>query len=283
MNNNNNEFPKMKSILSILLIFFVLGSTGNIIFSIPMTTTRIHEDNVLAFMTFNIHFGIDSYGKFNPTEIAKVIASKNVDIVSLQEVTRASPWNAYADLWEILRLEMLKRGYHYYYMDYQGAQSIHNAIFSKYPILETKTFFITPIVRYQRTLIMAKINVNGTIITVLNTHLTHINSESSFDKRVEQVRSLLDIVNAQISMPIVLMGDFNSKPEYKEIQLIIQNGFIDTWAQTNPTSSQGYTSTALEPKERIDYIFFKGLTPLNSFVVSTTVSDHLPVITITTI
>ena len=280
-NSPNQENSLLKHFLTILLLFIIIGSTGNIIFSIPIRQEKNQNDNLLVFMTYNIHFGIDSYGKYDPVKIAEVISSKHPDIVGIQEITKASAWNSYADLGTRLTLELEKRGYLYHVMDYKGAQSIHNAIFSKYPIVEEKVFYIEPVVRYQRTLIMTKINVNGTIIAVFNTHLTHIGK--STPERISQVENILSIINnLKLSIPIVLMGDFNSKPYYKEIQLILQNGFIDTWKQTNTSNSSGYTSPAINPYERIDYIFFKGLTPLSSFTIQTTASDHLPLITITT-
>jgi endonuclease/exonuclease/phosphatase (EEP) superfamily protein YafD len=84
---------------------------------------------------------------------------------------------------------------------------------------------------------------------------------------------LLDFWNGTPST--VLVGDLNSTPDFPEMKLIADAGFVDSWAEVG--EGDGYTFSSDAPYERIDWIWHTpDLTAMDIEVLSTTASDHLP-------
>jgi endonuclease/exonuclease/phosphatase (EEP) superfamily protein YafD len=71
------------------------------------------------------------------------------------------------------------------------------------------------------------------------------------------------------------VGDLNSRPDFPEIKLIADAGFVDSWAQAG--QGDGYTFSSDAPYERIDWIWHTpDLVALDIQVPLTTASDHRP-------
>ena len=238
-------------------------------------------DGHYKIMTFNIHFGFDADGTYSVENIVDVVTSSDADIVGFQEITRSSPLNGFGDFGSQLTIELEKEGFKYSFIGDYGEQALRNAIFSKYPILETEVYSLEPVVSYQRTAVKATIDIDGNHVVFLVTHVTHIGEEETNPDRVEQIVNLIEL--ADTDLPIVIMGDFNANPDWLEIQTFILAGYMDSWEEAN---DGGLTLTwpAYDPVQRLDYIFLSDGTsssfiPTSSSIIDTMASDHLPVIT----
>lgn len=127
---------------------------------------------------------------------------------------------------------------------------------------------------------------------VFNTHFDHMGKIA----RAESARLLLrKVVQIAGSMPVVITGDFNAKPEDEPVKILVDNEnkahFTDTKALSK-TPHYGPTGTfnAFGPKETsdqpIDHIFIKkGITVLKHATLSETwsgrfSSDHFPVLAV---
>ncbi len=265
---------------TVFLSIMVLTSlAGAIVFGFSPNSS-IPQDNSFIVMTYNTHFGVGIDGNYNPERIARTVAQARVDIVGFQEITRATALNGFADLASDLSREMRQQGYEYSYIGDEGRQALHNAIFSRYPIIKAETIPIQPRVTYQRTVIIAVIDVEGINVTVAVTHVTHVIEDRSNPDRVEQIKYVLSLL-ASIRGPLILLGDFNSEPNWKEIYTIQLAGYYDAFAKANGVGAPGYTYSSENPFQRIDYIFLKnGVSVLDSFVVDSRASDHFPVVAI---
>ena len=73
------------------------------------------------------------------------------------------------------------------------------------------------------------------------------------------------------------MGDFNG-PAGSESILRFEKYFTDSFAATE--RGFGNTILAKMPYKRIDYVWVRGLTPIQSEVVDSVASDHRPVLTV---
>ena len=237
-------------------------------------------DDHYKIMTYNIHFGIDSDGIYSVENIVDVVTSSGADIVGFQEITRASPLNGFGDLGSQLTIEMEKKGFKYSFIGDYGSQTIRNAIFSKYP-MEAEVFSLEPVVSYQRTAVKATIDIDGNQVVFLVTHVTHINETTTNSDRVEQITNLINL--ADTNLPVIIMGDFNSEPDWPEIQTFLLAGYLDSWEEVN-TGGPTLTWPANDPVQRLDYIFLTNGTsssfiPVSSSIIDTKASDHFPVIT----
>lgn len=161
--------------------------------------------------------------------------------------------------------------------DYAGGLKFGNALLTRYPILDSRTFRLpgadsgeTRSLLY--TLLETPWGRQPVFVTHLNWKLHH------GSVRVKQVQYLAEriFVLAPVEadfLPPLLMGDFNADPQSDEIRYLkgqhVIDGrslyFADVWGYAEP-AGPGYTyardnAYALksgEPNRRIDYIFVRG-------------------------
>ncbi len=273
------EEIKTQTFVSVVLLFVVLiVPSVSYVFYIGNSNTGVPNiDNEIKVMTYNLHYGIGMDGKFDPSRIAQFVDSKDIDVVGFEELSHDFIMNTGADFASLLCLEMKKRGYVYHaFSDIYGA-GLFNGIFSKYPIKSFESYKVNPTVVLLRTVVKATIEINGQLVDVFDTHLTHIYEDRTNPERVKQVEFILDLIK-QASNKIILMGDFNSLPDWPEIIAIKNYGLTDAFATTNPNNNTA-TWPANYPYLHIDYIFLStDITPISTIIYKTTISDHLPLV-----
>lgn len=98
-------------------------------------------------------------------------------------------------------------------------------------------------------------------------------------KVVDDRRAQVDILLAAMrpsKVPVIIAGDCNGTPGSEAINRLGEF-FTDSYASTE----RGFGMTLLPqyPYKRIDYVWSRGLKPLQTEVVSSHASDHMPVLT----
>ena len=120
----------------------------------------------------------------------------------------------------------------------------------------------------------AKIKFNGIDVYLAVIHLSVTQAE-----RDRQFPVMMEELSSKSDFPIILGGDFNSKPDNSIIGKLEAAGFVRT--NTDP---KNFTIPSNAPNREIDYIAYRPLEYFN--VVSHTVvtgvnaSDHLPIISV---
>jgi endonuclease/exonuclease/phosphatase family metal-dependent hydrolase len=110
-------------------------------------------------------------------------------------------------------------------------------------------------------------------LTIIATHLHHEADEGFV--RLEQIPALLSFWDDEPFS--VILGDMNAWPGEPEMDLFEAAGLIDSWAEAG--SGEGLTFSAVDPYQRIDWIFHTAdLRAIQAQVINTLASDHLPVI-----
>ena len=260
---NDNE------IVSIGLILLLLISFSCPILFIKPGIQQTHPG--FGVMTYNIQYGVNSADAYNPQEMANFIIKSGVSIVGLQEVTRASLINGDGDLFTQLAIILKENGFNYIVSMESKDEFFTNVLFSKFPILSYHSDHYPENVIFTRGFIQSIIDVDGQILQVVVTHLTHVYSASANQTRTKQISYLLNSI--VISHPTILMGDFNIGPKGQGMDLVRQI-FIDQWG--NKTG--GNTWPTNNPEVRIDYIYTHGINTTNIYIGNTQTSDHLPVV-----
>lgn len=222
----------------------------------------------LKVLTFNIHNGINRYGKYNLKQIAEFLSLIKPDLAGFQEVSRFwSPKTNYQDMVGFLaeRLRM--------YPAFAATLNRHdqsffgNLILSKYPLINTWTA-ILPGKLEPRNYLAVQVNVGGVRVNFLTTHLGLSDSE-----RLVQVSKIAGF-GVRLGDPLIITGDFNQGPDDPGMALIKSN-----WIKHDSSPQRGtlrLSNGQLGPE--IDMIFSSPNLVLKSLkVYENDLSDHLPV------
>ena len=236
-----------------------LATVGAVLLSTACASLR-HEPRPvpLRVMSYNIRSG---NGNLDGT--AAAIRASDPDVVALQEVDvhwaeRSSFVDQAKGLGERLGMEVR---------------------FSRYPIIRWANDSLTrlstqdpnPLPQRMPGLLEAVVSVRGVPVRVFNTHLDY---RSDPRVRQMQVSEMLNYV-VVLSMPTIVCGDMNAKPEAPELRPL-RDRLTDAWTGS---AEQGNTYPAEQPTERIDYILVSPEFRVRSTAVPVTLaSDHRPVV-----
>lgn len=157
------------------------------------------RERLLRVASYNIHSGIGRDGRYDPHRIAAVLAEIDADIVALQEVDSRR---------EVDQFELFREvtGFHavpgHNIVEHRGKYG--NALLSRWP-LRAPVLHDIGVGRYERRgAIEAELEVGGTLIRFIATHLG-----LSPRERAYQVARLETVLGVRAGMPTVFMGDFN--------------------------------------------------------------------------
>ncbi len=221
----------------------------------------------LKILSWNIWYD----GNFN--EISKFLIEFNADIIGLQEVVLDDPTR---DIVGFLK----KLGYQYAIAPVRtikkDGRTMSNAIFSKYPIVDNKTYLLSE--NDIRNALRVDVKIGEKILSVFCTHLLHTHQQVS-DIQELQIKNLIKVIKNKNT---VVMGDFNSTTESVTIQKM-REIMIDSNPSAIPTINPDFFDCSkCDPKvissTRLDYIFTSKDIKINSFKVhNVSGSDHLPI------
>lgn len=219
----------------------------------------------LRVLTYNIHHGEGTDKQFDYHRLAKVINDLSPDIVALQEVDVGTERASGID--QAARLGKLCKMHHAFgqAMPYQGGQ-YGEAILSRFP-LEKVVVHPLPYQFEQepRAALEVRIEPEGIgPISFVGTHLCHQKNEN----RVQQTQRLSRLFSTQEGDPVILAGDFNSRPGSEPMKVLLDAGWTD----------------AVAPRSVIDYVLVRSCDPWQvkevTLVTEPVVSDHNPVLVI---
>jgi len=224
----------------------------------------------LKVLCYNLRFGELA----SLEELASFIKEQDPDIVALQEVDcrtyrdRAPKQHGKDFITELgFRTGMLSA----YGKTIPYANGYYGiGILSKYPLAKVERMYLpkTENGKEQRAVLVAEVEYReGEYFIFASTHLDYTNTE----ERQVQVKRLNEILQAK-PYPVIVAGDFNARPESKEI-----SEGMGTW---KIVSNLEPTIPAHAPKGTIDYIFCYPKEKWNQKDATTyqvQLSDHLPI------
>lgn len=282
-----------KNIINLILIIFI-GCSCNPTVYVPTDvedqTGKNNEQNSndkdsvlkeVKILTYNIHFCSPPAfpGTYDIEGIADVINKYDPDIVMMQEVDVKTGYNnCYLDQpAEIAKLT--KMNYQFFSERTRGKGFFGNAILSKYPLKNPKTY---PLIKTdpsyaQRILATVTVDLPGIdSMLVCSTHLEVFSPEN----RHAQLTEILNTLSSQTISPIVLSGDFNTRPTDR----VFFDKFEEFFTLTCSGTGCPRTYNNLNEVITIDHM---GFHPKDAFdVKSHTVyanenaSDHYPLVSV---
>lgn len=239
----------------------------------------------LKLMSYNIRFG----GGGREDQLAAVIRMSEPDLVILQEATDPRVVERLAQATG-MNLWASRRGYSVGFM-------------SRVEI-DDHEWHSLPRVRHA----LLEIVLAGGDVRVFGLHLSAIHSHWTEQRRVRELRTLLESIKQHQSGLHVLLGDFNTlapgellnmsllplrlRPlvwlsggyiRWETIQIMLDAGYVDGYRFVNPLE-KGFTFPTWNPHLRLDYVFVPApfadrLTrcQVRNGVEGTTASDHFPI------
>jgi len=248
----------------------------------PACTARpvVHPVRVVSF---NIHSAVHGTTVMIG-QIESEIAALKPDVVLLQEVDAHRGYSDYVDMPTVLSTA-LHMSYAYgvnkiWGTGREGPEQYGTLILTRFPIMAKSN---TPLVNdghlQERGLLHTVLDVDGTTLSVYNTHLANNTPGPRGDHlalRSRQAAQAAAII-AKDPNPTILGGDMNSGPGSPAMNSF-ESVLTDPWSQVGIGSPNSHGDP---PNARIDYLLHRGaaLTPVRAQVGRTAVSDHSPVIT----
>lgn len=232
------------------------------------------QDLPLRVMTYNIHYGIATDGRFDPAGIAATIRRQAPDIVVLQEVDRGWLLNGGHDTLQQVAARLRMR----YVFSPSTDELMGEAVLSRLPLSDVQVTALPRAgVPMRAATLSALIDVTGgPDLAVVTAHL-HYGPEGVARR---QVAAVADVVadHRESGRDVVLAGDFNLEPTDDRLTplfAVLDDG-LRRW-RPNPTYP------ADDPTSQRDHVFVSpGLSPSELHVDDSLASDHLPlVLTIT--
>jgi len=260
-------------VLHRLTLFLVLVAV--FIAQAPVAGAAEAKRKTFTFATFNIN-----WGNPNLKEIAQVIRQSQADLVALQETNAASERFLRAQLGRQYRYAKFLRP-----TDRYGAGGF--GFLSKVPL---KNFSYLKAKDGLFGTWLCEIEPLGHPVQVVNVHLQPfyplqgdgLGKAMQMIGRVEAVHvKEIERIAEQFSktMPVVVLGDFNSPSMLTTPRFMAKQGFVDTFAAVtdnadgHPTWQWRFTDRTLS--FRLDYIFYRGdFKTVASRIVRTEASDH---------
>jgi endonuclease/exonuclease/phosphatase family metal-dependent hydrolase len=238
------------------------------------------ESACLRVLSYNIHYGLGTDGKYDLERLATVINAAKPDLVALQEVDvgvkRSGRVHQARRLAELTGMAVRFGPTQHYEGGLFG-----NAVLTRLPILDV---VIHPLpytestpqrVTYPRGAIAVTVRgPGGNPLRFVSTHFQHNVPED----RIAEAKAINKLFVQDVQLPTILAGDMNAKPGAEPIQVLLRNW---TNASDEPPSA---TAPSVNPTSRIDYVFYR---PSGRFRVSDATviaepvaSDHRPVLAI---
>jgi endonuclease/exonuclease/phosphatase family metal-dependent hydrolase len=215
-----------------------------VVFLVILSCGAAHGQTPISIkvMTMNIKEG-GEYADYSTEAFAECISTYNPDVVVMQEVDRFTTRAGNKDILAELGAALGMFPFYGKAMDYRGG-AFGNGILSKHPFYNAQNIVSKPEgASENRTCTWIDILLpQGNKLRVAVTHL---------DVKSEQVRiQTLGTINRSIitdEFPVLLMGDFNAKPD-SDTMKYARNKWQDIGVGT------GNTIPSTAPTSRIDYI-----------------------------
>lgn len=247
----------------VLMLFSFIGNYNSI--------QKIRSIKVLSY---NIHYGLGTDGKYDLSRIAKVISDQNPDIVGLQEI---------GDSIMAAKLGKLT-GMHYVFGASKGSSKEYgDAILSKHPFAWVDNYSIPSASssRYQVMGVDVDLSLvydENKTVRFLNTHFDYLSTIGSQEARLATVDVIERGFFEENDVPTILTGDLNATPESAPLIKLRTKGW---WHDNLGKDLKTYSAT--KPEIQIDYVLVRPRERWNIIDVKVVdepmASDHLPVLT----
>ena len=274
--------------------------------------------DTLSVMTYNIGYlsGMtnnralersEEFVKGNEKQLVKFLKRSKPDIMGVQEIDFGSKRSYYVNQGDLINENcnfsdfQFSINWNKRYVPFPtwpisahfGKIVSGQAVFSSFPIGHKETIkleneidnhFLYKAFYLNKLIQVSDVLAGSDTIKIIHVHLEAFDKEA----RVNSTKVVVDLFEKySADMPVLLIGDFNSKPGFEEEDAMInvlgakyaQSAITQKMYEVDPT--QYFTFDTSEPYQMIDYIIYNDnfIEPVNAEVLSEAgeISDHFPV------
>jgi endonuclease/exonuclease/phosphatase family metal-dependent hydrolase len=231
----------------------------------------------LRVLTYNIHHGEGTDGRFDLARLAGVVAGVQPDLVALQEVDEGTERaNGVDELAELARLTRLHAVFGKA-MDYLGG-GYGVAVLSRWPVLHTHNDPLPTLADHEpRTALTVEVAAGDGRPRIEFTS-THLDQSRDPESRLAQARYLNERLVREDGQATILAGDLNARPDTDVIGLLEEH-----WTNPRAADPAPVTPTG-RPRSRVDYVLVRPVSSWrvveSSIVDDSVASDHRPVLVV---
>jgi endonuclease/exonuclease/phosphatase family metal-dependent hydrolase len=213
--------------------------------------------DTIKVLQWNIAQGYGTDGKSNIDRVVNFIVDKKPDVISFNEIMRYSSSSQPQIIADKLKARTGKTWSYKWVQKWGASSGEGECVMTHLDIDATDAYLLSA----DRSVAMARVNVNGRIVNLFSTHLDHQASST----RLTQVKQLVAWADNHSEQRIIA-GDFNGWPGTAEINEMLKTHY-DGWAVAKskgvavayPDNPDGNTRNS-----RIDYVWSsKGATALS--------------------
>ena len=224
------------------------------------------ESPRLRVLTYNIHHGEGTDGKFDYVRLSKVINDLRPDVVALQEVDCRANRSHGVDQAQLLGELTETNAVFGQTMPFpEGAYGL--AVLSRFPIEKADVNPLPFQVGHEpRAAFATRINPDNGLpsFVFVSTHLSH----QGADERADQAKQINLLFPAEGGVPHIVAGDLNARVGSDAMNALLKERWVDTVA----------------PRSRIDYVLTRSTDPWKvvevNVVDNTVASDHKPILVV---
>ncbi len=231
----------------------------------------------LHVVSYNIKHGRGNDNVVDLDRTANVLRALTPDIVGLQEVDDMTTRSAGVPQTE--RLGHLLDMHHAFgrFMDFQGG-AYGMAILTRYPITSTRSVRL-PDGNEPRIALAVEVRLpDSRRLTIVNVHFDWVRDDTFRFAQAEALTRYLDA----LTMPYILLGDFNDLPESRTLAL-----FKSRTLEAAKPAADRFTFSSTEPTREIDFIFAAPAASWHArhvrVIDEPVASDHRPVSAVLTL
>lgn len=267
------KLPKREKVTIVLLIFIVIV-IPSIIYQSSFKIVSSGAPNRLRVMTYNIFQGFDIYGNSNAEKISNLINQNSPNIIGFQESDTTRIFNNNENIIEFIS----KHSSMDYYLGLPSQDDSIGAALSTTLRIKTIQSQVLPQIEGsnspQRPFIISTIDVGGIDLNFLNCYIDF----SSDNQSSSQIQYVINTANT-LQGPLILVGGFNYGPNTTQIQMILNAGYQSAYSDThNGTNDITWISVSNRNiTDKLDYIFYRNITILKSWILQIDYSDHFPI------
>lgn len=240
-------------------------------------TTAPAREFALRIVSYNIKHGRGEDQQVDLARTANVLRPLAADIIALQEVDERVQRSGAADEAATLGRALGMEHAFGAFMDYQGGR-YGLAILSRHPILDAREIRL-PDGNEPRVALAARIRLtDGQDVMAINVHFDWVEDDAF---RFAQATALTQVLDT-LSLPYVLLGDFNDLPPSRTLAL-----FRARATEVAKPADAHFTFPSSGPVKEIDYVFVSPASawrPGEARVIDERMaSDHRPVLALATL
>jgi endonuclease/exonuclease/phosphatase family metal-dependent hydrolase len=230
------------------LAALLLPAIGTLFYLLPSDQGAAPRaaERPLSVLTTNVRYGWTDDYRFEPDRHLRWLEEHPADVVGMQEVNRGNFYGAFTDLYQYYRARLPGVAV---YGD--ASFGFGNALLTRLPIQEWRVVPYRQHDMIRRSFTWARLDCGGRDVEVFVTHVSHHPHPNPI--RQAQVAELLRWIGAS-ERPWILMGDMNAQPDEPEIQALLE--VAHPVLRERPELLSAPTHPALEPTQRLDYVFF---------------------------